>query len=93
MWCDNLQFRGLTVALPKAPLCKGGWRKSLIFDWGIAVFSIPPAKIVDFAHLPLHKGGSRCALHLTDKLKFEARMGLWPMGLSHGGKTVHRTVF
>ena len=29
----------------KAPLCKGGWQKSLIFDWGIVMF------------LPLHKGG------------------------------------
>ena len=54
----------------KAPLCKGGCQKSKIFDWGIVGFTIPPSKIKDFAHLPLHKGGSRCALHLPDKLKF-----------------------
>ena len=30
----------------KAPLCKGGWQKSLIFDWGIVMFryaTIPPS--------------------------------------------------
>ena len=25
------------IAAPKAPLCKGGCQKSLIFDWGIAL--------------------------------------------------------
>jgi hypothetical protein len=40
---------------------------------GLPFFTIPPAKIIDFGHLPLHKGGSRFALHLTDKLKFEIR--------------------
>ena len=25
----------LVCGIPKAPLCKGGWQKSLIFDWGI----------------------------------------------------------
>ena len=25
----------------KAPLCKGGWQKSLIFDWGIVLFVNP----------------------------------------------------
>ena len=61
----------------KAPLCKGGCRKSLIFDWGIVVFTIPPSKIVDFAHLPLHKGGSRYALHLPHKLKFDFTHPSW----------------
>ena len=42
----------------------------MIFDRGIAIFTIPPAKIKDFGHLPLHKGGSRYALHLLVKLKF-----------------------
>ena len=37
---------------PKAPLCKGGWQKSLISDWGIVLvdtlqslrhgFAVPP---------------------------------------------------
>jgi len=42
-----------------APLCKGGCQKSTIFDWGIVSIlrTIPPSKIKDFAHLPLHKGG------------------------------------
>ena len=32
----------------KAPLCKGGWQKSLIFDWGIVsnrYRSIPPSRL------------------------------------------------
>ena len=28
------------VQAPKAPLCKGGWQKSLIFDWGIVFVDI-----------------------------------------------------
>lgn len=57
---------------PKAPLCKGGWQKSLISDWGIvkrfrirrshietATFccTIPPSQITDLTHLPCAKGG------------------------------------
>ena len=37
----------------KAPLCKGGWQKSLIFDWGI----LNPSVLPTASHLPLHKGG------------------------------------
>ena len=57
---------------PKAPLCKGGWQIADLrqFDWGIAVITIPPSKIKDFGHLPLHKGGSRCALQLPEEHNF-----------------------
>ena len=36
-----------TSARKKAPLCKGGWQKSLIFDWGIVPCqtAIPPASL------------------------------------------------
>ena len=43
----------------KAPLCKGGWQKSLISDWGIVLCryaTIPPSRLAP-CHLPLHKGG------------------------------------
>ena len=33
---------------PKAPLCKGGWQKSLISDWGIVLYrylTIPPSRL------------------------------------------------
>ena len=33
---------------PKAPLCKGGWQKSLISDWGIVMYRqkpIPPSRL------------------------------------------------
>ena len=43
----------------KAPLCKGGWQKSLISDWGIVLYrcpTIPPSRLTP-CHLPLHKGG------------------------------------
>ena len=42
----------------KAPLCKGGWQKSLISDWGIVLcryLTIPPSRLAP-CHLPLHKG-------------------------------------
>ena len=55
----KFQFVELLRNVPKAPLCKGGCQKSKIFDWGIVDFTIPPSKIEDFAHLPLHKGGLR----------------------------------
>ncbi len=36
-----------------APLCKGGWQKSVISDWGIVCRKAsPPSKIKDFAHPP-----------------------------------------
>ena len=44
----------------KAPLCKGGWIFAKQKDWGIVKsrqLTIPPSKIKDFCHLPLHKGG------------------------------------
>ena len=44
----------------KAPLCKGGWIFAKQKDWGIVKCrrpAIPPSKIKDFCHLPLHKGG------------------------------------
>ena len=50
----------MAIRTPKAPLCKGGWQKSLISDWGIVKsgnMTTPPSKIKDFAHLPLHRGG------------------------------------
>ena len=46
-------------AADKAPLCKGGWQKSLISDWGIGLCryaTIPPSRLAP-CHLPLHKGG------------------------------------
>ena len=46
-------------AVNKAPLCKGGWQKSLISDWGIVLcryLTIPPSRLAP-CHLPLHKGG------------------------------------
>ena len=52
---DRLSYEFPT---PKAPLCKGGCQKSMIFDWGIVGFrTTPPVKIEDFDHLPLHRGG------------------------------------
>ena len=35
------------------------------------LFTIPPSKIKDFCHLPLHKGGFRLRINKqTDKLEF-----------------------
>ena len=42
-------YRSVRTA-PKAPLCKGGCQKSLIFDWGIVFFfnpSVQNQKILD----------------------------------------------
>ena len=36
------------------------------------LFTIPPSKIKDFCHLPLHKGGFRLRINKqSDKLEFE----------------------
>ena len=35
-YCGKLLFIYAVLAKRKAPLPKGGWQKSLIFDWGIA---------------------------------------------------------
>ena len=67
---EGLEFVGLLDHAPKAPLCKGGCQPKRLTG-GLLFFTIPPTKIKDFGHLPLHKGGSRYALHLLDKLKFE----------------------
>ena len=51
------------------PLCKGGWQKSVISDWGIVCRKAsPPSKIKDFAHLPLHRGGFSSVQKRTDWL-------------------------
>ena len=68
---------------PKAPLCKGGWQKSLIFDWGIVRHNLrirrkPRRKrnislrqslraACSAAHLPLHKGGFGAVLTWSAK--------------------------
>ena len=38
-------------------MCKGGWQKSLIFDWGIVFADYNPSGCPLVSHLPLHKGG------------------------------------
>ena len=55
--CFHISFS--FSAADKAPLCKGGWQKSLISDWGIVLYrypTIPPSRLAP-CHLPLHKGG------------------------------------
>jgi len=37
----KFQFVGEFAVQPKAPLCKGGCQKSLIFDWGIVTLLQP----------------------------------------------------
>ena len=55
--CFHISFS--FSAAHKAPLCKGGWQKSLISDRGIVLYrclTIPPSRLTP-CHLPLHKGG------------------------------------
>ena len=55
-------------AADKAPLCKGGWQKSLISDWGIVLYrylTIPPSALAR-SHLPLHKGGFGACNNFTN---------------------------
>ena len=55
--CFHISFS--FSAAYKAPLCKWGWQKSLISDWGIVLCryaTIPPSRLSP-CHLPLHKGG------------------------------------
>ena len=55
--CFHISFS--FSAADKAPLCKGGWQKSLISDWGIVFcryLTIPPSRLTP-CHLSLHKGG------------------------------------
>ena len=40
----------------KAPLCKGGWQKSAIFDWGIVIFCNPSEQNQRFCPPPLAQG-------------------------------------
>jgi hypothetical protein len=48
-----------------------------ILTGGLSFFTIPPSKIKDFCHLPLHKGGLRFALQWSDKRKFETFLPFW----------------
>ena len=44
--CFHISFS--FSAADKAPLCKGGWQKSLISDWGIVLYrylTIPPSRL------------------------------------------------
>ena len=46
----------------KGPLVQRGLSKVAVvplLTGGLSFFTIPPTKIKDFGHLPLHKGGSR----------------------------------
>ena len=64
--CFHISFS--FSAAYKAPLCKGGWQKSLISDWGIALYrylTIPPSRLAP-CHLPLHKGGFGAYKNLTN---------------------------
>ena len=54
-------------AAPKAPLPKGGWQKSLIFDWGIKnreilntfrFYSVIPPVLLDAKPPPFRQGGA-----------------------------------
>ena len=50
--CFHISFS--FSAAYKAPLCKGGWQKSLISDWGIVLcryLTIPPSRLAP-CHLP-----------------------------------------
>ena len=53
--------------------------------------TIPPTKIFDFGHLPLHRGGSRLALQLYDKLNFgcysNKKLRVFKIILRNGGLT------
>ena len=50
-----------------------------------------PTKIFDFGHLPLHRGGSRLALQLYDKLNFgcysNKKLRVFKIILRNGGLT------
>ena len=61
---DRVLFRAAESVGPyvyatktKAPLLKGGWQKSMIFDWGIGCKKAIPPPGVFTGYLPLHKGG------------------------------------
>ena len=60
---NKLQFMGqVSGAAAKGPLVQRGLSKVAVvplLTGGLSFFTIPPTKIKDFGHLPLHKGGSR----------------------------------
>ena len=56
----------------KAPLCKGGWQKSLIFDWGIVVLPQPLRAQSKILPTSPYTGEARATRSKQyDKLKFE----------------------
>ena len=73
---QNIQMsvdRAVVRSASKGPLVQRGLSNRPLeadLTGGLSLFAIPPTKIKDFGHLPLHKGGSRYALHLHDKLQF-----------------------
>ena len=56
--------------LSKAPLCKGGWQKSVIFDWGIVTYrynTIPPSALRAATSLYTREALGCCVQHIFDK--------------------------
>ena len=81
-------FIALARQRPKAPLCKGGCQKSLIFDWGIVVLSQPLRSKSKILTTSPYTGEARASRSiLLDKLKFEARQKMPPEDFPSGGKS------
>ena len=57
---------GAAICRPKkAPLCKGGWQKSLIFDWGIVGVGALQSLRLPFGQPPPFAQGRLMPLRLT----------------------------
>ena len=84
-WFQISVYRAVVRSASKGPLVQRGLSNRPLeadLTGGLSLFAIPPTKIKDFGHLPLHKGGSRCALHLHDKLQVFLHVRIFFISLS-----------